>query len=109
VVYHLDKDLDKFLGDDSEYFKKALLCESQGYGIAAFSYYRRVLENSIDKILDSLHSVFVLNSASEEDVKKIDKARNGIVMDERIGIAKDAVPSHLRPNGMNPLAIFMTP
>ena len=103
---NLDKDLESFLEDDAEFFKKALICESQGYGIAAFSYYRRVLENSIGKILQSLRSVLELNNACSEEIEKINKALNGIVMDERIKIAKDAVPNHLRPNGMNPLAII---
>jgi hypothetical protein len=103
---NLDNDLEKFLEGDAEFFKKALICESQGYGIAAFSYYRRVLENSIGKILQSLRSVLELNNASSEEIEKIDKALNGVVMDERIKIAKDAVPNHLRPNRMNPLAII---
>lgn len=103
---NLDKDLEKFLEGDAEFFKKALICESQGYGIAAFSYYRRVLENSIGKILQSLRVVLELNNASSEAIEKIDKALNGIVMDERIKIAKDAVPNYLRSNKMNPLAII---
>jgi hypothetical protein len=103
---NLDRDLEKFLEDDADFLKKALICESQGYGIAAFSYYRRILENSIGKILQGLRSMLELNNAPLEEIKKIDNALKGIVMDERIKIAKDAVPSHLRPNQMNPLAII---
>ncbi|MBC1224860.1 hypothetical protein GNF10_34585 [Nostoc sp. UCD121] len=103
---NLDGDIDKFLGDDSEYFKKALICESQGYGIAAFSYYRRVLENSIGKILESLRFALEMQGASSENIERIDKALKGIIMDERIKIAKDVIPNSLRPNGMNPLAII---
>jgi len=103
---NLDKDLEKFLEGDSDFLKKALICESQGYGIAAFSYYRRILENSIGKTLQGLRSMLELNNAPLEEIEKIDKALKGIVMDERIKIAKDAVPNHLRPNKMNPLAII---
>ena len=103
---NLDKDLEKFLESDADFLKKALICESQGYGIAAFSYYRRILENSIGKILQGLRSMLELNNASLEEIEKIDKALKSIVMDERIKIAKDAVPNHLRPNKMNPLAII---
>ncbi|MBD1943519.1 hypothetical protein H6F50_14335 [Coleofasciculus sp. FACHB-712] len=102
----LDKDIDRFLEDDSEYFKKALICESQGYGIAAFSYYRRTLENSIGKILDNLRSILEMQGSSSENIEQIDRALKGIVMDEIIKIAKDAIPNSLRPNGMNPLAII---
>jgi len=103
---NLDKDIDRFLEDDSEFFKKALICESQGYGIAAFSYYRRVVENSIGKILDNLRSILEMQGSSSEMIEQIDRALKGIVMDERIKIAKDAIPNSLRPNGMNPLAII---
>jgi hypothetical protein len=103
---NLDKDIDRFLEDDSEFFKKALICESQGYGIAAFSYYRRVVENSIGKILANLRSILEMEGSSSENIEQIDRALKGIVMDERIKIAKDAIPNNLRPNGMNPLAII---
>ncbi|MEH2366217.1 hypothetical protein [Nostoc sp.] len=103
---NLDKDIDRFLEDDSEYFKKALICESQGYGIAAFSYYRRVLENSIGKILYNLRSLLETQGSSSENIEQIDKALKGIVMDERIKIAKDALPNNLKPNSMNPFAII---
>lgn len=103
---NLDKDIDRFLEDDSEFFKKALMCESQGYDIAAFSYYRRVLENSIGKILENLRSILEMEGSSSEKIEQIDRALKGIVMDERIKIAKDAIPNSLRPNGMNPLAII---
>jgi hypothetical protein len=43
---------------------------------------------------------------SSENIERIDKALEGIVMDERIRIAKDSLPNSLRPNGMNPLAII---
>jgi len=33
----LDRILEKILGDQAEYYKKGLICESQGYGIGAFS------------------------------------------------------------------------
>lgn len=103
---NLEKDLEKFLEGDAEYFKKALICESQGYGIAAFSYYRRVLENSIGKIIEGLRSALILNNAELEEIEKIDKALSSTIMDERIKIAKDHVPNHLQPNNMNPLAII---
>jgi hypothetical protein len=83
-----------------------LICESQGYGIAAFSYYRRVVENSIGKILENLRSILEMQGSSSENIEQIDRALKGIVMDERIKIAKDAIPNSLRPNGMNPLAII---
>ena len=103
---NLDKDIDRFLEDDSEFFKKALMCESQGYGIAAFSYYRRVVENSIGKILANLRSSLEMEGSSSEKIEQIDRDLKETVMEKRIKIAKDAIPNSLTQNGMNPLAII---
>jgi hypothetical protein len=102
---NLDKNIARFLGDDdAEFFNKALKCESQGYGIAAYSYYRRVLENSIVKILETLRSILEMQGSSSEKIKQIDRALKETLMDKKIDIAKKAIPKSLTPNGMNPLA-----
>ena len=41
--------LQRFLKDDIENYEKAVVCLSNGYGVAAFAYFRRVVENNIDK------------------------------------------------------------
>jgi hypothetical protein len=101
-----DNDLERFLDEDYEYFKKAMICESQGYGIAAFAYYRRVVENSINKILETLKVVLEAQNAEPGKIQKIEEALKGTIMDERIRIAKDAVPGSLRPNNINPLGVI---
>jgi len=102
----LDKRLSAFLGEDAETFKKGMVCESQGYGIGAYAYYRRVVENVIGTLLESLHRSLQAAGASQDDLEKLDEAMNGTVMIDRIQIAKDCVPSHLRPGNMNPLSIL---
>jgi hypothetical protein len=104
---NLDKDIERFLkDDDSEYFRRALVCESQNYGIGAYCYYRRVVENSIGKILKNIRSLLERQDSSSEKIEIIDRALKGTVMDERIKIAKDALPNNLMPNSINPLAII---
>ena len=44
--------LQRFLKDDLENYEKAVVCLSNGYGVAAFAYFRRVVENNINKLLD---------------------------------------------------------
>jgi hypothetical protein len=46
-----DRALEKMLGTRSDYYRKALVCESQSYGIGAFAYYRRIVEEIIDALL----------------------------------------------------------
>ena len=100
-----DKIINKFLKKDATFFKNALKCQSHGYGIGAFSYYRRVLENSIEKILKSIRSVLE-SEGSLEGVKKINEALEKSSMEDKIDIAKDEIPISLTPGGKNPLKII---
>jgi hypothetical protein len=45
------------IGPDRETFLKGRRCENQGLGIGAFAYYRRVVENQKDRILDEIIKV----------------------------------------------------
>lgn len=93
----------KLLENDADFFKKALICQSQGYGIAAFSYYRRVVENSIGKILNNIRSFLERENSPLKYIEEIDKALNATIMDDRIKIAQNAIPESLKENGINPL------
>jgi hypothetical protein len=44
----IPKDLEKELGDDSILLKRAKTCTSQGYGLGACAYLRRLIENQIN-------------------------------------------------------------
>ncbi len=46
--------LNKMLHEHVDVFKRGLICESQGYGIGAFAYYRRIVELVIDELLNSI-------------------------------------------------------
>jgi hypothetical protein len=102
----LDKRLSEYLGEDADTLKKGMICESQGYGIAAFAYYRRVIENVIGSIMTSLHCSLKAAGASKDQLSRLEEAMRGTVMIDQINIAKDCVPSYLRPRDMNPLAII---
>lgn len=43
-----DKQLEKFFSDDADNYHKAVVCLANGYGVAAFAYMRRIIENNID-------------------------------------------------------------
>ena len=97
-----NKKLEKRLGVHVNYYRRGLICESQGYGIGAFSYYRRIVEEIIDELLDDISGLLTGEdlakySAALEETKRIYVAR------EKIALVKDLLPAMLRPNGMNPL------
>lgn len=101
----MDKNLEKTLGKHSKTFRKGLVCESQGYGIGAFSYYRRITEEIIDELLDSI-SELIEEENREEYKIALEKTKNTRVTQEKIDLIKDILPSILKPNGINPLGVL---
>jgi hypothetical protein len=101
----MDKNLKKALHKHSKTYRKGLVCESQGYGIGAFSYYRRITEEIIDELLDSITDLIEIDN--QEDYKEaLEKTKTTRVTQEKIDLVKDLLPSILRPNGMNPLGVL---
>lgn len=99
----MDKELERLLGSHAEYYKKGLICESQGYGIGAFAYFRRIVEEIIDQLLNSIAMLL-----DDEDKKKyqavLAEVKKTVIAQEKIELVKDLLPSSLRPGGVNPLA-----
>jgi hypothetical protein len=65
----------KLLGDERETFLKGRLCENQGLGIGAFAYYRRVVENQKDRILDEIIKVSAKLGAPKETIEELTAAK----------------------------------
>ncbi|MGD8786450.1 MAG: hypothetical protein PVJ60_03425, partial [Phycisphaerales bacterium] len=100
-----DKNLSKLLGDHQDYYKKGLVCESQGYGIGAYAYYRRIIEEIIDSLLDSITNLIPENE-KQQYLDALKKTKEAIIVQEKIKLVKDLLPEILRPDGMNPLNIL---
>lgn len=101
----MDKNFELTLGKHAKTFRKGLVCESQGYGIGAFSYYRRITETIIDELLDSITDL-IESEKKEEYLKALENTKKTRVTQEKIDLIKDLLPSILRPNGMNPLGVL---
>jgi len=101
----MDSGLEGALHKHATTFRKGLVCEAQGYGIGAFSYYRRIIEEIIDELLDSISDLIDIDQREqyEEALKKTKATR---VTQDKINIVKDLLPSILKPEGMNPLGIL---
>jgi len=95
--------LQNFFSHDSECYEKAVVCISNGYGIAAFAYMRRIIERNIHELL-SLIQEDVEGSESESPVlAKLAELRTESPMSDKISIANHALPDYLIPSGLNPL------
>lgn len=101
----IDKNLEKILDKHSKTFRKGLVCESQGYGIGAFAYYRRITEDIIDELLDSILDLIDEEHKAEYRVA-LEKTKQTRVTQDKIDLVKDLLPSILKPNGMNPLGVL---
>lgn len=98
-----DSDVSKILGEHTETYKKGLVCESQGYGIGAFAYYRRIVETSIGSLLERIKELVEDDS---EVVKAIEKVKTEHVAENRIQIASTVLPESLKIAGTNPLSVI---
>lgn len=98
-----NKDLQKFLKDDLDNYEKGIVCLSHEYGVAAFAYFRRIVENNILRLLDLLQEDAESSGSASEVLEAIEGLRKESPMSERIRIANLALPNHLKPDGLNPL------
>lgn len=94
------------LGDDLGLFKRGVICLSQGYGLAACTYFRRVLEHRIDKILELLAQYLALDPATEETAKEVEVTRQGKVGDKKLKQAYPYFPEALQVAGHNPVKLL---
>lgn len=101
----VDKDLSKILDEYLNTYKKGLICESQGYGVGAYAYYRRIIEEIIDELLDSITEL-VDEENREKYENALQKTKKSHIAKDKIELVKDLLPSVLRPNGTNPLNLL---
>jgi hypothetical protein len=101
----MDKNLESILGKHVKNFRKGLVCESQGYGIGAFAYYRRITEEIIDELLDLIENLIEEEHRSEYKFA-LEKTKVTRVTQDKIQLVKDLLPSILKPDGINPLGVL---
>lgn len=96
----------KLLGDQREIFLKGRRCENQGLGIGAFGYYRRVVENQKNKILDEIIKVSQKLGAPADAVTELERAKSEHQFLKSVETIKQAIPQSLLINGHNPLTLL---
>ena len=100
-----DPELAKKLGDRVGTFRKGLICESQGFGIGAFAYYRRIVEDLIDELLEDIRQIIPPNELNDY-AAALEKAKQSKRATDKIEHVKDLLPRSLRPGGVNPLSLL---
>jgi hypothetical protein len=101
----MSRDVARLLGDEAQYYKKALACLGEGFGLGACAYLRRIIENRTNALLDRIADV-VAADGDEATKARIDGAMKSPYASDRLKVAAEVLPSWLRPGGANPLAIL---
>ena len=94
------------VGPEKDYFLKGRRSENQGLGIAAFAYYRRVIESQKNRILDEIIKVSEKVSASKEILDDLERAKQETQFSKAVEAIKHGVPQMLLINGHNPLTLL---
>lgn len=96
-----EKTMENYLSEKNlTLYKRGIITESQSYGIGAFAYYRQILENTIDTLLDEV--LKFAESASAKELKlKITEAKQKQSTAEKIDIISSYLPATLSPSGKN--------
>ena len=94
------------IGPDREMFLKGRRCENQGLGIGAFVYYRRVVENQKNRILDEVIKVSEKLGVDASIIHTLEQAKEETQFSKALSDVKDAIPQALLINGHNPLTLL---
>lgn len=96
----------KLIDPDKEVFFKGRQCENHGLGVGAFAYYRRVVENQKNRILDKIISAAESLAAPQDMIDTLTAAKEEKQFKRALESVKDAVPPGLLINGQNPLTLL---
>jgi hypothetical protein len=94
------------IGGEREYYLKGRRAENQGLGIAAFAYYRRVVENQKTRIIDEVLRVAQKVGAAKEIVDDLNRARTETQFSKAVEAIKHGIPQSLLIDGHNPLNLL---
>jgi hypothetical protein len=96
------------IGPDRDLFLRGRRAESQGMGIGAFSYYRRVVENQKGRIIAEIARVAQKLGAKPEMLETFKAAEKETQFSKAIDTIKDGIPDILRIGPHNPLTLLHT-
>ena len=97
------KRLEAGLKESLQHYKRGLVCFNHGYGIGAVAYFRRVVEERTDELIDVVAELAAASGEATAEVAKITAAKSERTYDKKLEVASAMIPASLRPGGINPL------
>lgn len=98
--------LPKLLGEDYPYFIKGLKCEKKGLGVGAYVYYRRVVENQKNRMLEEILRVAQKLGAKPEAIQAIEAAMKETQFSRAVDKVKGMLPESLLVDSHNPFTLI---
>lgn len=96
----------KLIGGERELFLMGRRSETQGMGIGAFVYYRRVIESQKVRIFDEMIRVISKISPDDAVIAELEAAKKETQFTKAVEVIKHALPQSLNINGYNPLTLL---
>ncbi len=96
----------RLIQPDRELFLSGRRCETQGLGIGAFTYYRRVVENQWTRLVEEIMKVAKTIGAPQPMIDALSLSRDEQQFTKAIKGLKEAIPPSLLINGHNPLVLL---
>ena len=104
----LPKDLEANLGEDAaQFYRRALVCRNNGFGLAAATYIRRVIEDKTNELIELAAKVAESHQLDPAVVAAIRKAADSMVytrFEDKLQYASTVFPETLVVGSYNPLA-----
>jgi hypothetical protein len=94
--------LEERLGHAATYYKHALVCRSQNFGIAAVAYMRRVVEEKTDELIDVVVALAGTSGVDAKTIEAMAKAKDQIQYENKVKVASEVIPDALKPEDVNP-------
>lgn len=98
--------VNKLIGEDREFFFKGKKCEADGLGIAAFAYYRRVVENQKDRLFDQIIEASRRVGMSADKIEGLEHSKTETQFSKAHSDAKRFLPESLLIGGHSPLLLL---
>src|SRR5262249_44828737 len=98
--------LSSLIGPARDLFMKGRRAESEGLGLGAFAYYRRLVEDQKARLLNEIIAVSRRLNASPETISQLERAKTETQFSRAVGSVKDAIPQSLSVKGIIPLTLL---
>ena len=92
--------------DDWPLLRRGVSCEGRGYGIGAYAYYRRLVDNTWQRLIREIRDVATQEGADNAIIQQLNEAIEMTEFSRAVDHIKDAIPRSLFIEGRNPLTLL---